>query len=157
MQDVANIQILKLSDFRFKNPYLASGRCSYRYIEYNKPGVYIILRNWEIVYVGMSESNVYRAFYRHFQKWSNASRHRYFGERKTYDRNDGSSYMGVITLLDREVVRDIESDLIQRYKPIDNGQKIQYTKYQEYMKSKKLDDDCFVADKGVKDDNDVPF
>jgi len=42
----------------------------------NVPGVYMIYKDSELVYVGYSGNNLYRTMYRHFQDWSKSKQYR---------------------------------------------------------------------------------
>lgn len=57
-----------------RTPYNANGKTNFNIR--NKPGVYVIYQNGIIVYVGFSFKDVYKALYRHFQKWKDKTQQR---------------------------------------------------------------------------------
>lgn len=104
---------------RFYHPY-KNGRCVFP--KRNRSGVYLIKLAGEIVYVGSSGSDLYKAMYRHLQVWE--------------------TYLPVVTYVDS--LKDItcrviyctpkqatalEIMLIRKYQPRDNTAK--YDSYQE--------------------------
>jgi excinuclease UvrABC nuclease subunit len=52
-----------------------------------KAGVYLIRdkHTFDIVYIGMSQTNIYDALYRHFQKWSDVVQRVVFQDRENYE------------------------------------------------------------------------
>lgn len=57
-----------------QSPYLDNGKT--RFNLRNTPGVYLVYENSKLVYVGFSASDVYKAMYRHFQKWTDKNQQR---------------------------------------------------------------------------------
>jgi len=90
------------------------------------PGVYLIYKNNELMYVGYSNYNVYKTLYRHFQKWNDPQQ-----KRVVYKKNDKTITVRVIyTTAIRS--KKLEKALILKYKPIDNPEK-----YENYILDKK--------------------
>jgi hypothetical protein len=85
----------------------------------NKPGVYIIRRGKKIVYVGHSQSNVYKTMYRHFQSWYDPTQHRV-----TYPKFSPEITCKIILCTANQAPR-LESILVRRYKPEDNTEKLE--------------------------------
>jgi len=84
------------------------------------PGVYLIYKNSLLVYVGYSGSDVYKAMYRHFQKWTDVTQ-----VRVTY--NPEQVKARVIYCNTAQQAAGLEKALIIKRKPKDNPNK--YTQY----------------------------
>lgn len=82
------------------------------------PGVYIIFKKNEIVYVGYSGYNVYKTLYRHFQSWNDPVQ-----VRVTYNKTDPNIKVRVIYCNSRKA-KNLESALIIKFEPKDNPQKL---------------------------------
>ncbi|MEN9609562.1 MAG: hypothetical protein RLZZ628_376 [Bacteroidota bacterium] len=72
----------------------------------NKAGVYIICENGIPVYVGKSESNLYKTISRHFQTWNDTNQ----PQRIVYDPAQ-HDYTVQITICNPIDVRDLEAEL----------------------------------------------
>lgn len=83
----------------------------------NVSGIYFIKENDVLVYIGMSNFNVKKVLYRHFQKW-NPDKWRSNHYRVSYDKN-AHKYEVAVLLLDNEVLKT-EEILISIYQPRDN-------------------------------------
>lgn len=79
----------------------------------NVPGVYMIYKSDELVYVGYSGNNLYRTMYRHFQDWSKSKQYR-----ATYNEN---VLIRVVYTKTAAQANNLETALIIKYKPKDNG------------------------------------
>lgn len=86
--------------------------------EYKRPGVYIIRIDKKPVYVGSSLSNVYKTLYRHFQSWPDKKQ-----RRVTYSKFTPGLTVEV-KKLPVDKVKKTERDLLLKYNPIDNKNKI---------------------------------
>ena len=87
----------------------------------NKAGVYLIWKNGLVRYVGMSQTDVYKSLYRHFQDWNDKTQ-----ERVVYKYLKDVKCR-VIYCTASQAVR-LEKALIVRLKPTDNPSKFeQYT------------------------------
>lgn len=97
-------------------PYI-KGKTTKRFA-YRKMGVYLIRdRNTkEILYIGMSKSNLAKTLYRHFQSWSNSWQYRVV-------YRDRIGYEVRVILTDEERVGYVESRLIRYFNPKDNRYK----------------------------------
>lgn len=88
-------------------------------------GVYLIKRNAEIVYVGLSYSDVKRTIYRHFQKWTDR-RTQYTKNNQNYERvtyveeNKNKFKIKVIFCSTIKECTLLEYLLIKKFKPKDN-------------------------------------
>lgn len=112
-------------------PYQANGKTTFNLR--NKPGVYIIYRGEEIVYIGFSGSDIYKTLYRHFQSWNDPNQ-----IRVTY-RNLRDITVRVVYTITKNHAFRLEKTLINKYKPKDNP-----TQYNDFEPTKtdiiKLDD-----------------
>lgn len=79
----------------------------------NVPGVYMIYKSDELVYVGYSGNNLYRTMYRHFQDWSKSKQYR-----AIYNEN---VLIRVVYTKTAAQANNLETALIIKYKPKDNG------------------------------------
>jgi len=80
-------------------------------------GVYIIKEDGVIVYVGMSNSNIYKTALRHFQEWNDDRN----PDRITYKNSlNRKRYTIRIIEADSRRIPLLESGLIRKYKPRDN-------------------------------------
>ena len=99
---------------RLVEPYTATGRAVFP--ERARPGVYLIFRAGVLRYVGYSRSDVYKALYRHFQRWSDGSRPY---PRATYPKANGTKVRVIYTTNPGQASR-LERALIVRFRPLDN-------------------------------------
>ena len=83
---------------------------------FGKKGVYLIreLPSKQIVYVGMSKSNLWKALYRHFQSWND-----YRCRRVVY--HDRDRYEVKTLVLEQGEVDRYERSLIREFLPRDNA------------------------------------
>jgi hypothetical protein len=91
----------------------------------DKPGVYFIKENNELVYVGMSRCNLLKALYRHFQHWKSWNQRRvsYKHDLKTH------AYEIAVITTERDHAHETEKAYILKFNPRDN-----YDRYEEYMR-----------------------
>lgn len=54
---------------------------------FGKPGIYFVreVETKEVVYIGMSQSNCWKALYRHFQQWSDRVSRVVYQNRERYE------------------------------------------------------------------------
>lgn len=102
--------------------YNEAGKCSYNYTEHNKPGIYFIIEDNIIVYVGMSFKSAYKALYRHFQTWNDKRNKNY---RATYSKLNTKVF---IKCLDQEITPSEESKFINMCLPRDNKEYYRHTR-----------------------------
>ena len=103
-----------VQQFQFVTPYRVSEgkiRTTLRYFRLLK-GVYMIKEGESIIYVGMSGHCVYKALYRHFERWNDPRI-----ERQVY-LNDLDKYQVAIIASDN--FSQLEKDLIRHLHPRDN-------------------------------------
>jgi excinuclease UvrABC nuclease subunit len=93
-------------------PYQANGKTTFNV--QNKPGVYMIYKDEEIVYIGFSGTNLYKTMYRHFQKWEDSNQ-----IRVTYSNLKNITVRVVYTISKQHAFK-LEKALIKKYKPKDN-------------------------------------
>jgi excinuclease UvrABC nuclease subunit len=101
-------------------PYV-SAKCTKRTISYGKPGVYLIRHKStkEILYIGMSGSNCYKALYRHFQKWTDKV------QRVTYSPADDVE-VRVCICKTADLAANLERRLIKDLSPKENHEFYHY-------------------------------
>lgn len=111
----------------FVEPYNTDGSTTLRAIA-NKPGIYIIKEDNQIVYIGYSSNNLYRTLYRHFQQWTGGR-----GESKAGVSYKNRMHLHKYTV--RAVITTptqapkLEAALIEKHQPRDNELKLK--KYAE--------------------------
>lgn len=94
------------------------------------PGVYLIYKNSQLVYVGFSSYNVYKTLYRHFQYWNDPTQ-----VRVTYSAKDPNIKVRVIYTTALRA-KKLEKAIILKYKPKDNPDK--YESYSLNHQDKKI-------------------
>lgn len=102
---------------RFLPPYYPDGAT--RFPLRNRPGVYLIRDASGVVYVGSSRVDTYKALYRHFQAWNDASRDR---PRVVYDP-EAVTVRVLYTSTPAQALA-LERALIVRLRPRDNPDKL---------------------------------
>lgn len=60
---------IKIKKYKFAKPYDRTGKTNFKFTD-GKAGIYIIKENLKVVYVGHSQTNLYKTLYRHFQQWT---------------------------------------------------------------------------------------
>ncbi len=107
---------------RFFPAYWPSGKIGHP-VRRKETGVYLIKENNQIVYIGQSKSCVYKACYRHFQKWVEVNG----GQRRVSYKEtiDQKKYQIAILLVEPSLVDQIEASLIKGFTPRDNYQFIE--------------------------------
>lgn len=98
---------------RRRPPYKPDGRTNF---PVKAPGVYMIHDGPEPVYIGFGK-NVYRALYRHFQRWDDPKQ-----VRVTYPKHGHT--VRVVYTTDARKAERLERALILKYKPRDNPNKL---------------------------------
>lgn len=88
-----------------------------------KSGVYLIKENGKTVYVGQSQTDLYRTAIRHFQEWNDKQQ----PQRITYKNNlESKRYTIRIVLVSPTRAVKLEEGLIKKYRPRDNFEKLSY-------------------------------
>lgn len=106
----------------------------------NKAGVYIIYKSHKAVYVGFSRTDVYKALYRHFQKWNDPRQ-----VRVTYSGSNEHIKVRVIYCNTSINADRLEKALIIKLKPVDNPQKYWLTNVLD-EKEKEMYNDYLLED-----------
>jgi excinuclease UvrABC nuclease subunit len=130
---------------RFRNPY-KNNKTNLPGLT-KKSGVYVIKENDKIVYIGYSESNLYKTLYRHFQSWNHPFQEviTYAGKRKNYS-------VRVVLCSPAKAAR-LERALIMKHQPRDNAMK--YKGYSAKAADKRILDEYIGAP--VVSNEDLPF
>jgi excinuclease UvrABC nuclease subunit len=145
---------MKAVKTKFVAPYKAKGERLVPNLEILKSnkeaaGAYMIKSNrtGKIVYVGYSQSQLYKTVYRHFQKWNDRR-----AERKVYSPHYYTVRV-IITTQSRAFL--LEKYLIQKLKPRDNQEKYENYLFASQKKDaeKILNDTDFIS---ISEDR-VPF
>jgi hypothetical protein len=92
-----------------------------------KTGIYFIYEDENLVYVGMSTSDIYRTILRHFQEWNDSKQEKrisYKNKRHRY-----TYHCSFILIEDEATVRNAELSYILTEKPRDNREKYSQYKY----------------------------
>lgn len=137
-----DIQAMRKS--RFSPPYKAPGKTNFPGIR-GKSGVYLIKENGKLVYVGYSETNLYRTMYRHFESWTHKSQ-----EVITYaSKMSRNKYTVRVVLCGPKKAAQLERSLIIKHRPKDNANK--YTNYTLEFRDKQVVQDY------IKVEQEAPF
>lgn len=91
-------------------------RCALKRIK--RAGVYFIMREKRIVYVGMSTTNIYKTLYRHFQNWNDRRQNR-----KVYPK---TGYKIRVIFCSPIQAARIEKHFVLKITPEDNKDKFTY-------------------------------
>lgn len=100
---------------------------------YKKPGVYLIRnkQTQQITYIGMSTTNVYKALYRHFQKWNDCPQRVVYLNREYYE-------VKTIVCQNKDEAIKLEKRLIKWFYPSDNREfyedDFDFTEIPDYLK-----------------------
>lgn len=105
-------------------PYNDSGKTNFNIR--NKPGVYLIYKGADIVYIGFSASDVYKALYRHFQKWKDKRQ-----QRIVFDNLKGIT-VRVVYCKNGSKARSLEGALIIKHRP-----ELNINKYEGFITDEK--------------------
>jgi hypothetical protein len=109
-------------------PYNKLGRANYPIR--GKSGVYIIYENDKPVYVGYSQSDLYKTMYRHFQNWNHTGQ-----EVVSYlSLMDSNKYTVRVIYCTPKQATSLEKQLIIKYQPRDCENKYQGYKPDRYDK-----------------------
>jgi hypothetical protein len=124
----------------FKSLKSDKGRKTNLSFAFGKSGVYIIKEDNKIVYIGQSGTNLYRTILRHFQSWNDRTQARvtYIGKLSRH------KYKVRVVFVPPKKAIQLERDLIAKYKPRDNPDKIQQVlnfKQERNGKTYKVTDD----------------
>lgn len=132
----------------YKPPYRKNGtgaiKTTFDRNQYGGPGVYIIKIRDQIVYIGHSQSNVYKTMYRHFQRWNDPTQ-----RRVTYNKFTPGLTVNIIKTTASEAPKK-ETELIVKHTPRDNEQKIQLAlDLKQKNKIKKNSWDAFLEEESA--------
>ena len=108
---------MNLIKSRLLSPYTEQGKTQFPHR--NKTGTYLIYENEELKYVGQSVSCVYKALYRHFQKWEGG----FFGQKRCTYSPDRCKVRVIYTRTAAQA-EALETALIVKYQPKDNENKL---------------------------------
>jgi len=103
---------------KYLPPYTATGRTTFP--ARGRPGVYVIKKAGKLRYIGFSQSDVYKAMYRHFQSWNDNSR----PDPRVVYRNLADIRVRVIYTDSAQQAARLERALIIRFRPPDNPQQL---------------------------------
>ena len=129
----------------FRSAYKKDGGTGYPDTR-KKSGVYLIAnKKNEIVYVGYSETQLYKTMYRHFESWNDKTQTRAVFPRKGYK-------IRVVLCTPKQAIK-LEKALILKHKPKGNPDKL--TDYILTKPEQKIKDDYSLVN--VTNIEDVPF
>jgi heterodisulfide reductase subunit A-like polyferredoxin len=117
---------IKISNIDFVTPFISNksaGVYKRRTLAHHnkKAGVYLIKENENIVYIGMSQSCVVEALYRHFYEWNDV---RQFANRVTYfNKLHKHNYQVVIMVTTKQEAAKLEQSMIITLNPRDNRER----------------------------------
>lgn len=114
-----------MKKFKKIHPYGKDGKTNFPLR--GKTGVYIIYEGSEVVYIGFSQSDLYRTMYRHFQRWNHTGQ-----EVVTYADQNLNDYTVRVIYCTPKQAESLEKKLIKKYKPRDNAQKYEDIKLTAY-------------------------
>jgi len=104
---------------------------------FNKSGIYFIrcIKTKNILYIGLSLSNAYKALYRHFESWND-----YKHQRITYD--DRNKVEIRVILCDKYVADRYEKLLIRKFQPSDNLERYEWWREEQHSLESKVEQEC---------------
>lgn len=107
-----------MKKFKFLPPYSKPGKTNFPKTR-DRAGVYLIKEAGKLVYIGLSQTNLYCTLYRHFEAWNHSGQ-----EVVTYQsRLKRYAYtVRVVLCIPAQALR-LERALIKKYKPRDNEMK----------------------------------
>jgi heterodisulfide reductase subunit A-like polyferredoxin len=117
---------IKISNIDFVTPFISNksaGVYKRRTLAHHnkKAGVYMIKENENIVYIGMSQSCVVEALYRHFYEWNDV---RQYANRVTYfNKLHKHNYQVVIMVTTKQEAAKLEQSMIITLNPRDNRER----------------------------------
>ena len=118
-----------MKGLKFKPAYISERQCGIKWDKtVKRKGVYFIKENGRLVYIGMSQSCIYKALYRHFQRWNT------YQKVVTYkDLLSINEYEVAVFMTDEHDIPSLEKDLIIINNPRDNSLKYEaYTRDIDY-------------------------
>jgi hypothetical protein len=126
---------LKFRQTGYRQVYKPNGRVNFENLQ-GATGVYFIRENGRLVYIGYSGTNLYKTMLRHFERWNHRGQEviSYAGSRKAYKVK--------IIFLPPKKAAETERNMILRFKPRDNTQKL--INYQEKPVRVKRDPDAKI-------------
>lgn len=92
-------------------------------------GVYVIKEDGAIVYIGQSQTAIYKTAYRHFQQWNCIKQYRV----TYFNRLEDFNYTLGIYVCPPDKAAELEQKWIMKYAPRDNRQ---WTEYNSLVKNK---------------------
>lgn len=113
-----------MKKFKFLPPYKKEGKTTFPATR-GRSGVYLIKEAAQLVYIGMSSTNLYRTLYRHFETWNADQEVTSYKKRLTKYK-----YTVRIVLCSPAQAVRLERALIIKYKPRDN-----HERYKNYKKT----------------------
>lgn len=117
--------------FKFHPPYRANGRTTFPETK-SRSGVYLIKENAKLVYIGHSQTNLYKTLYRHFQEWN----HKWQEVISYASRRKRNKYtVRIIFCTPAQAVR-LERALVMKHQPRDNS--IKYNNYEIDFRDSKV-------------------
>jgi len=131
-----NLTKRPLKSTGFFKPYTEAGNYA---LKSTGAGVYIIKYKGQVVYVGLSRSDVQNTLYRHFQIWNdrrtNWTKKMQPYERVTYASKNRENFLIKVIFCKSTIEAEIlEQLLISKFKPKDNSLKIYLYSNDEYNK-----------------------
>jgi uncharacterized membrane protein len=147
---------IKVHFSKWFDPYKSLNKTNFPKIS-NKHGVYFIRKKTtaEIVYIGFSRSNLYKALYRHFQ-WYNDSGSRDGRQRRTYYDNP-TKYEVMICVCAQKHAARLEKHYIFEYRPKDCEFKYDYYFENLNPQSNLKEPNDFDFWDDIKSEVEVPF
>ena len=107
-----------MKKFRAIPPYRADGHTTHPHT-LNKSGVYFILEDGIITYIGKSGTNLYKTMYRHFEQW-------HHGQQQVisyYHKMKRKRYTVRVILCTAPQATRLERAAIKKHQPRDNAEK----------------------------------
>lgn len=114
-----------MKKFKFLPPYKANGRTSFPEAQ-KRTGVYLIKKNGVLVYIGFSESDLYKTLYRHFQTWNDTDQPNRISYKNQLSR---AKFTVRVVFTTKKRAAALEKALILKHNPKDNK-----LKYKAYIK-----------------------
>src|SRR3989338_8447955 len=122
--------------FKFLPPYKANGKTNFPEAK-ARTGVYLIKKNDKLIYIGYSESDLYKTLYRHFQTWNDTNQPERISYKTALLRH---KFTVRVVFTTKKRAAALEKALILKHQPADNKQK-----YNQFIKEANSTDKNYIS------------
>jgi len=149
---LAGSNIGRLQPFRRVRVYDQPGKTNLGFTR-GQSGVYVIFENRRRVYVGMSQTDLYKTITRHFQAWDDPRQYRV-----TYrDQIEANDYHVAVIFATPKQAEALEKALVLKYNPRDNEVKYEAYQLDLYDEQQLSKMEATPEEEPPEDYSDIPF